>query len=135
MVWGYCFAILFPNITINIYPTCRSGNWYFQVTLLITIAQKINNLPLYYLLYHRSIHRKFWIWYNIFIWYMYMIYYHNGWCMWNLGTISSAALPNINFTWVWSINLPLSLFTVGGYLEAILNQYLGLTKILFTLAL
>ena len=87
MVWGYCFAIVFQNIPIILYPPCRSGKWYFQVTFVITITHKINNLPLYYLLNHHSVHCKFWILYNTFFWYIFMIYYHNGWCNWNLGKI------------------------------------------------
>ena len=134
MIWGYCFAIVFPNIPIIFYPPCRSDKWCFQVTLVITINQNINNLPLYYLLNHHRVNWKFWIWYNTVLWYMYMIYYHNGWCMWNLGTIYSATILNINFNWVWSINLSLSSFTGGGFLEEILHQYLGPTRVLFSLA-
>ena len=131
MVWGYCFPIVFTNITIIFKPPCRSGKWYSQVTLVITITHNINNFPLNCLLDHHRIHWKFWIWYNTVFWYMYMICYQNGLCMWNLGKIYSTALPNINLTWAWSINLSLSLFTVGGSLESILNQYLCLTRMLF----
>ena len=135
MVQGYCFAIVFPNIPIICYPPCISGKWYFQVMLVITINHNINNFPIYYLLNHHIVHWKFWIWYNTVLWYMYMIYYHNGWCMWNLGTIYSSIIPNINFTWVLSINLSLILFTSGVSLEAILNQDLGLTRMLFSITL
>ena len=135
MIWGYCFAIVFHNIPIISYSPCRSGKWYFQVTLVITITHNINNLPLYYLLKHHRVHWKFWIWYNTVLWYRYMIYDHNGWRMWNLGTIYYSEITNNNFTWVLSINLSLSLFTSGVALEAILNQDLVLIRMLYSLNL
>ena len=135
MVWGYFFAIVFPNIPIIFYPSLRSSKWYLQVTLVITITHNINNFPLYYLLNHHSVHWKLLMWYDTVFCYVYMIYYHDGWCMWNLGKMYSASLTNINFTWVWSINLSLSLFIVGGSLGEILNQDLGPTRMLFSLTL
>ena len=132
---GLLFCHCISQYSYYFYPPCRSGNWCFQVMLVITITHNIIYLPLYYLLDHHIVHWKFCIWYNIVFWYMYMIYYQNGLCIRNLGNIYSAALPNICFTWVWSISLSLSLFLGGCCLEEILNKYLGLTRTLFSLTL